>query len=90
MIDCGGYGGAEDDNAKAAAPPVTIMVSLDLLRHLVRNARECAEDVIAEADAKYPESQRNDYPTSARRHMRDTATALATLDLVSRFETDII
>jgi hypothetical protein len=65
-------------------------VEARVLRRLVRGARECAEDVIADADARYPEDQRNEQPTSARRHMRDTATALATLDLVSRFETDII
>lgn len=69
---------------------VTKEVPLELLRKLVACARECAEDVIAEYDEKYPEEQRAQYPTYARRYIRDTASALTTLDLVVRFETDYL
>lgn len=70
--------------------PPTRCVPVDLIAQLVRGARECAEDIIAEADAKYPEAQRAEQPSSARRHARDVATALTTLELVFRFETEFI
>lgn len=67
---------------------VTKAVPLELLRRLVAGARACAEDVIAGADAMYPEAQREEQPVSKRRYIRDTADARATLDLVVRLETD--
>jgi hypothetical protein len=73
----------------AMSDEVQKMVPLDLLRRLVAGARECAEDVLADADAKYPEATRAEQPTAARRYMRDTTTALVVLDLVSRLEPEL-
>ena len=67
---------------------ITKEVPLELLRKLVAGARACAEDVIADADARYPEAQREEQPASKRRYIRDTTDALVTLDLVVRFEVD--
>lgn len=69
------------------ADPVTISVPLEELRALVRAARECAEDLQAEIDTKYPEDQRAEQPTSNRRWLRDGAVATELLASVIRFET---
>ena len=71
------------------ADDVFKQVPLDLLRRLLAGARECAEDLIAEVDARAPEALRAEQPAVLRRYNRDTATAIATLDIVARLEAQI-
>ena len=68
---------------------VTVPIEIGQLRAFVRAARECAEDLQAEIDARYPEAQRDEYPSSARRWARDGAVAVTLLDHVIRLETVI-
>ena len=69
--------------------PVTIAIERDQLAAFVRAARECAEDLQADIDARYPEAQRREQPSSERRWMRDSAVAVTLLDHVIRLETII-
>mgnify|MGYP000992371307 CR=1 FL=1 len=61
--------------ARPASKEPSISVPYDLLCRIVEIARECAEDLTSEIDAKYP--SRNEQPVQMRRHARD-------LDVVAR------
>lgn len=57
--------------SEAPYGPITIEVPLEELRQVLKSLRECGEDVIANADAQYPEDTRSKYPTEQRRYERD-------------------
>lgn len=64
-------------------PPVTVTLRLSLLCQIQDCLRECGEDVIANADAEYPEPDRDKYPTSKRRYERDSEPGRKALALVA-------
>ena len=51
--------------------PVKIGVEVKDMENLIRYARECAEDLIAEVEAANP----GDHPVTVRRRQRDTMPA---------------
>lgn len=59
-------------------PAVTIEVPLPALTALLTAARECAEDLAAEIDAKYP--SRDEQPVQKRRHERDMQVVQRVMD----------
>lgn len=56
----------------------TIAVPLPALSALVSAARECAEELAAEVDAKYP--ARHEQPVQKRRHERDMQVVQRVID----------
>jgi|GEM_PF-4354596 len=59
-------------------PAVTIEVPLTALSALMAAARECAEELAAEIDAKYP--SRHEQPVQMRRHDRDMQVVQRVMD----------
>jgi hypothetical protein len=51
--------------------PIKMPIQMDHLRELFKAAQDCADDLHAEVDAKYPD--RETFTFQARRHARDMA-----------------
>lgn len=69
MSKAGGERGFVIRDEPEMATPVSIEVELSDFVNLAEKAEECAQDLIAEVDARY----QDDSPTSARRRERDSA-----------------
>lgn len=48
-----------------------VYVPVQELRDLIISARQCADDLEAELNARYPEKDRGKYPSEKRRYERD-------------------
>ncbi len=66
-------------NYIAACSPDTLLKLLDV----AEAAKECANDLKAEIEAKYPEATRKNYPSVQSDYDRDMASVLAVLDAVA-------
>ena len=50
---------------------VTVEMPLELMREIEKSLEECSQDLEAEVSERYPEAQRNQYPSYARRWGND-------------------
>lgn len=51
--------------------PVMVSIPMDMMRDIRDALRTCAEDLKVELDDRYPEAQRDKYPTYQRRWDND-------------------
>jgi hypothetical protein len=68
--------------------PVTIHLPLANLLALARAAKECAEDLEADIDARYP--ARAEQPVQARRHERDMSPVKRAKEALSALPSNIL
>jgi len=61
--------------------PVRIEIELADISNLIEKAQECAEDLIAEVDAKYPDND----PVSVRRRHRDSEVGRWLVSAISAY-----
>ena len=50
---------------------VTVVMPLELMREIEKVLEQCSQDLAAEVSDRYPEEQRKQYPTYARRWKND-------------------